>query len=290
MDDRPDIPWLRDAPRRAKWLVGVSGGADSVALLHLLHDAGFRKLIVCHLDHRLRGAASTADARFVGKLAARLGYRCETGRDDVRQHMKSEGLSLETAAREARHRFFAACATKHRCPRVLLAHHADDQAETVLWNLLRGSDGLRGMSETQEIRIGRKTLTFVRPLLGIRRDDLRRFLTGNGHRWREDASNAMPVAVRNRLRNEVLPLLADISGRDPVPPLVRAAADAADLRDETSAALDSLRLLDPQGRLHLPTLRELPPRLQRAAIHRFLAERNIPGLSRARIDEALHLL
>ena len=165
------IPWLENAAPGARWLAGISGGADSVALLHLLHRHGFRKVVVCHLDHRLRGRASTADARFVEKLADRLGYPCESAAVDVRGRMKGHGESMETAARHTRHEFFAECAAKFRCRRILLAHHADDQAETVLWNLLRGSHGLRGMRGEQEIRIAGKPLRIIRPLLELRRTD-----------------------------------------------------------------------------------------------------------------------
>jgi tRNA(Ile)-lysidine synthase len=207
------IPWLARTPRGGRWLVGVSGGADSVALLHLLLDNGFRNLVVCHLDHRLRGRASTADALFVKRLAEKLGLPCEIGRSEVRKLMAERGESMETAARNARHVFFAQCAVKHRCRRILLAHHADDQAETVLWNLLRGSYGLKGMREEQQITVERVRLRIARPLLGVRRAELVAWLEERGHPWREDASNREPVAVRNRLRNEVFPLLAELSGR-----------------------------------------------------------------------------
>lgn len=290
VDDGLDIPWLERASRRAKWLVGVSGGADSVALLHLLVDAGFRRLVVCHLDHRLRGRESTADARFVAKLAGRFGCACEVVRDDVRRRMERDSISLETAARQARHEFFACCAAKHRCPRVLLAHHAEDQAETVLWNLLRGSHGLRGMEECQTLAVGKRKLTLVRPLLRVRRADLVSFLTRRGLRWREDASNAEPIAIRNRLRREGIPLLAEITGRDPVRALVRLAEDDAELRLETRSLLDAARWLDPQGRIHLPALRGLTPRLQRAAVHRFLSQHGVSDLSRNLLDEILAML
>jgi tRNA(Ile)-lysidine synthetase-like protein len=143
-----------------------------VALLHLLVEAGFQKLVVCHLDHRLRGRASTEDAKFVRRLAEKLGLQCEIGRVDVRLRMKERCESLETAARHARHGFFAECAAKHRCRQVLLAHHSDDQAETVLWNLLRGSHGLKGMREEQTISVGGTKLRLSRPLLGLRRAEL----------------------------------------------------------------------------------------------------------------------
>lgn len=271
--------------------MGVSGGADSVALLHLLADGGFRNLIVCHLDHRLRGRASSQDARFVGRLAGHLGLPCELGRGEVRVRMQAQGESMETAARHARHEFFAACAVKYRCRRLLLAHHADDQAETVLWNLLRGSHGLKGMREEQLITVrSGLVLRVVRPLLGVRHAALVAWLSARGHRWREDPSNQQPVAVRNRLRHEVLPLLVEISGRDAVAALVRGAADAAARDDRDREAVERARLLDPQGRLHLPELRKLSLDLQRAALRQFLMEHRIPSIDRALLERALGLL
>lgn len=278
------------APRGKRWLVGVSGGADSVALLHLLLDAGFRDLVVCHLDHQLRGSASTADANFVLRLCGKLGLPCESGRIDVRKRMAASGGSMETAARHARHEFFAQCAVKHRCRRILLAHHADDQAETVLWNLLRGSHGLKGMREEQRITMERIRMRVVRPLLGVRHAEILDWLTRRGHDWREDASNREPVAIRNRLRNEVFPLLAEISGRDPVPALVRAAADSAARDEIESGWLQNLNPRDPQGRLHLPVLRELPPAIQRTVLRNYLMENGVPRVDRALLDASLGLL
>ncbi len=285
------IPWLAGASRRARWLVGVSGGADSVALLHLLVRHGFKHLVVCHLDHQLRGRAATEDARFVARLAAQLGQPCEIACDDVRERMRAHSESMETAARNARYEFFAQCALTHRCRRLLLAHHADDQAETVLWNLLRGSHGLKGMRADQAITVPpRVVLQVTRPLLGVRHAALTAWLTTHGHRWREDASNHQPIAVRNRLRNEVLPLLAEISGRDPVAALVRGATDSARRDDFATAALAQARLLDPQGRLHLPAVRKLPPDLQLTALRNFLLDHQVPAIDRALLERAAGLL
>lgn len=286
-----NIPWFNSASRQKRGLVGVSGGADSVALLHLLVAAGFRNLVVCHLDHGLRGRASTEDAKFVRRLADKLGLACEIGRAEVTARMAQRGESMETAARNARHDFFADCARKHRCCRVLLAHHADDQAETVLWNLLRGSHGLKGMREAQPLKTDAGgTLELIRPLLQVRRSELVTWLTSHGHRWREDASNALPVAVRNRLRNEALPLLAEISQRDAAQALARGAADTEDLAELEAWALEQAQVLDPQGRLHLPALRVLPVALQRIALRRFLLDHGVPSLDRALIERGLSLL
>jgi tRNA(Ile)-lysidine synthase len=285
------IPWLAGASRGKRWLVGVSGGADSMALLHLLVAAGFRKLVVCHLDHGLRGRASAEDARFVRRVAGKLGLECEVGRAEVRARMAARGESLETAARNARHEFFGECARKHRCRRVLLAHHADDQAETVLWNLLRGSHGLKGMrAEQRLVTEAGVALELSRPLLGIRRAELVAWLESQGHRWREDASNAEPIAVRNRLRNEALPLLAEISGRDVTQALVRGAANTEDLEALEAWALERAKVLDPQGRLHLPVLRDLPVALQRLALRKFLQDGGIASPERDLIERGLSLL
>ena len=121
------IPWLASASKKKRWLVGVSGGADSMALLHLLIDGGFQNLVVCHLDHGLRARASTDDAKFVRGLAGKLSLECVIDRAEVTARMEGRGESMETAARNARLEFFADCARKLRCRRVLLAHHADDQ-------------------------------------------------------------------------------------------------------------------------------------------------------------------
>lgn len=270
------IPWLATAAKGKRWLVGVSGGTDSVALLHLLVEAGFRRLVVCHLDHGLRGRASTADAKFVARLAGRLGLECEQARSDVKARMKQSGESMETAARHARHDFFAACAGKYRCPRILLAHHADDQAETVLWNLLRGSHGLKGMRATQSLATASgKRLEFTRPLLEVRRAELQAWLLEAGHSWREDASNALPVAIRNRLRNEALPLLSEISGRDAVAGLLKAMEDPEETDELESWIRDQANAMDPQGRLHVPALRLLPVAVRRLVLRDYLKDHGV---------------
>jgi tRNA(Ile)-lysidine synthase len=286
-----NIPWLVTASRRKRWLVGVSGGADSVALLHLLVERGFQNLIVCHLDHGLRGRASATDAKFVERLADKLGLTCEVFHADVSGRGREKAESMETAARNERHEFFARCARKFRCPRILLAHHADDQAETVLWNLLRGSHGLKGMSAGKKLTTESGVeLELVRPLLGVCREELVCWLKSHGHRWREDASNAEPIAIRNRLRNEALPLLAEISGRDVTAALTRGAGDAEDLRALEDWALEQAKVLDPQGRVHVPVLRALPVALQRAALRKFLQSHGIRSPERGTIDRALELL
>jgi tRNA(Ile)-lysidine synthase len=268
-----DIPWLASAPKRARWLVGVSGGADSVALLHAMTRAGFRNLVVCHLDHRLRGRASAGDARFVRALAENLGHPCEVRAVDVAA--LAGGESLETAARHARHSFFADCARTWKARRLVLAHHADDQAETVLWNLMRGSHGIKGMEPVKEMRVGRLTLEIHRPLLETRRAELVAWLRDNHLKWCEDATNAEPFAIRNRLRHEVIPLLDAITGRDATAALATLAHDAGEQKSIVDWAVRHANALDPAGRIHLPALRALPEALRRAVVAGFLAERGV---------------
>jgi len=270
--------------------VGVSGGADSVALLHLLVEAGFRDLVVCHLDHSLRGGASTGDAEFVMALARKLGLPCESGRADVAAEAETARESIETAARRARHAFFKECAIRQRCRRLLLAHHADDQAETVVWNLLRGSHGLKGIPALQEMRVGRLSLEISRPLLAVRGVDLRGWLSARGLSWREDASNAVPDVVRNRLRLEVLPVLSAVSGRDAVEMINRALAGSRDLEEIQRWAVERAGVLDPQGRLHVPALRALPEALQRAVLADHLKSAGVPGIDRSLIVSVAGLL
>src|SRR6478735_6771937 len=122
----------RDLPPDARYLIGVSGGRDSVAMLHWLISLGYERLIVCHLNHRLRGRSSDADAQFVGKLAAKYPADFDIGSADVRALAKKRKISIETAAREARYAFFAETARRRNCGTIFVGHHADDLVETFL--------------------------------------------------------------------------------------------------------------------------------------------------------------
>ena len=185
-------------------LVGVSGGADSVALLHALVQLG-RKPHVCHLNHQLRGADSDADAEFVGQLAQKHGLPFTVEKRDVAAFAAERKLSLEDAARRARHEFFAAVAERTGIKTLALAHTADDQVETFLLKLLRGAGatGLSGMEVEHELG----GMRVIRPLLGVRRSEILDYLAAEELSWREDASNADPRFTRNRIRHVLLPLL-----------------------------------------------------------------------------------
>lgn len=186
-------------------IVAVSGGADSVALLDMLASLGeFRlTLVVAHLNHSLRGAESDGDETFVRELATRYRLTCEVERADVRGLGRLERLSLEEAGRVARYDFLHRVAAKHRASAIAVAHHADDQAETVLLRLLRGagSTGLAGMAPKTADRL-------VRPLLGVTRSEIEEYLRARGLACCTDSSNADTTFLRNRVRHELLPHLA----------------------------------------------------------------------------------
>jgi tRNA(Ile)-lysidine synthase len=200
--------------RDDRLIVAVSGGADSVALLHLLCSLPefSLKLVVAHLNHLLRGEESDADERFVRELANGYGLPCEVRRSDVEQHAKQWRLSLEEAGRKARYDFFEELKMQYEAVAVAVAHHADDQAETFLLRLLRGA-GTTGLSAMAPVNQG----GIIRPLLEISRQELRDYLTEKQLTFREDTSNTDRSFLRNRIRHELLPLLADyspgISGR-----------------------------------------------------------------------------
>lgn len=191
-----------------------------MALLHLMREAGFTNLILCHLNHGLRGMESTGDAAFVRRLAKKCELKCEIEEEDVAALAEKRRISTETAAREARHAFLLRMAEKHDVWVVLLAHHAEDQAETILANLCRGSGlaGLAGMHAVQRLDSG---LHLVRPMLQVRRSEIDAYLKSKRLKFREDSSNQSLKHRRNRLRHEVLPLLNDVFARDVVPQVIR---------------------------------------------------------------------
>ncbi|MBL8848916.1 MAG: tRNA lysidine(34) synthetase TilS [Planctomycetaceae bacterium] len=192
-------------------LAAVSGGADSVALVRglvTLRDRQGLELGAAHLNHQLRGKESTADAAFVRQLCASLNVALVDEQTDVRRVAAEQGIGIEEAARNARYDFFIRAAREQHCPWVLVAHTADDQVETVLHHLLRGTgiDGLRGIPATRPLAAD---VMLGRPLLNIGRALIEAYLRALPQDWREDASNRDTSLTRNRIRHVLLPVLRE---------------------------------------------------------------------------------
>jgi tRNA(Ile)-lysidine synthase len=188
-------------------LVGVSGGPDSVALLHCLVALSGKwalHLVVGHLNHRLRGEAADQEAAFVERLASRLGVPCEVGSRDVASYSAEHRLSIQEAARAVRYAFYEDVAAGHGARKIALGHQADDNAESILIYLLRGT-GPRGLAGIPPVRDGR----FIRPLIDLSRTQIVQFLEQRGFEYVRDDSNLDPKYLRTRIRHELLPLLKD---------------------------------------------------------------------------------
>ncbi len=250
-------------PTGASLLLAVSGGPDSMALLHgatRLADSRGWRLSVAHLDHGLR-ADSAADASFVTDAAAALGLACAARRTDVAELAAVDGRTIEEAGREARYRFLEEIAGADTL--IATAHTADDSAETILLNLVRGS-GLAGASGIPPQR-GR----VVRPLIGERRVTLRHALDEAGIEYRLDPSNEQLDAARNRVRHEVMPALERLN-----PAAVDALTRFGRLAAEDDALLDAIATAElakrrtAEGRIdwHDPPARALGRRVLRLAI------------------------
>ena len=260
--------------------VALSGGADSVALVWLLHEvdalgdwpAGIAGLI--HVNHGLRGDESARDEAFCRSLAERLTLPIEVAHADVAREARAAGLSIEAAGRATRYRFFAEAAARLDASIVATAHTLDDQAETVLLRLLRGA-GSRGLSG-----IRRQRGPFIRPLLDCRRADLRHYLADRGETYCEDSSNDDIAFVRNRIRHRLLPVIEQISPAGIVA-LARFAALSADdetyLEQAAAEAAPAVVLSGSNGvQLDVEALAMLPPAIGRRVV-RLAAERAVPS-------------
>jgi tRNA(Ile)-lysidine synthase len=197
--------------RGGKILVAVSGGLDSMVLLQALEKISARhkwKLTVAHFNHQLRGRASDADETFVRKIAMQRRLPFIAGRADVKIFAKKSRLSIEMAARKLRHEFFARIARGRKIKTIALAHHADDQVELFFLRVLRGAggEGLAGMKWKSPSPAG-QTISIVRPLLDFSKAEFAEFARKNKIQFRDDTTNFSRDFLRNRIRNELLPLL-----------------------------------------------------------------------------------
>lgn len=190
-------------------LVAVSGGVDSIVLLHVLRELKKElklTLAVAHFDHGIR-PDSAQDAEFVRKLARSLKLRFYTERADVPAYAKARKLSLEVAARQLRYQFLEKTAKAHKFNKIALGHTLNDQAETLLMRLLRGS-GLEGLSGIPPMRPGEHG-QYIRPLIECTRDQIEAFAKIHKLRWREDITNYDTTILRNKIRHELIPILRE---------------------------------------------------------------------------------
>jgi tRNA(Ile)-lysidine synthase len=196
-------------------VVGVSGGPDSLCLLHLLHTCGYSVLAV-HVNHQLRAEADREED-VVREFATNLNVSFIHTRVDVHRFAADQKLSIEESARILRYRFLMDVAEQHQAQAVAVAHQADDQIETVLMHLLRGSGlaGLRGMPYRGTLPVFSKTIPVVRPLLGVWREEIVEYCAQNGITPCFDASNADSRYFRNRIRKELIPLLKTYNDQAP---------------------------------------------------------------------------
>ncbi len=190
---------------REHLLIACSGGADSVALFHLLRELRLDwgiKLSVIHFDHKLR-STSSADSKFVRSLAKR--FKIPIYDDRRKGDLLKEGLSPEEAARKIRYEFFVKAAEKMGIKKIALGHQQDDQAETLLMRLIQGT-GPRGLQGIRPL-IKEKGITFIRPLMDVSRKEIRAYLKKHSYAYREDATNRSKRFLRNQVRHDLLPLL-----------------------------------------------------------------------------------
>ncbi|MEE8470539.1 MAG: tRNA lysidine(34) synthetase TilS [Dehalococcoidia bacterium] len=264
-------------------LVGVSGGPDSVCLLMIL--AELRKTLrmtlhVAHLNHQLRGAESDGDADYVSSLARELDIPVTVERQDVKAYQKEHRLSPEEAARKVRYEFFSRVALSLNSETVAVGHTADDQIETVLMHLVRGTGlaGLRGMQPLSTRNLSnRAKLRIARPLLEIRREETEAYCALRGLSPRSDSSNRCPNQLRNQVRSQLIPLLHQYN-----PDI-----EEALLRTTRASAADLAFIDEATSRLWGPVAREQPDGI---AIDRAEFSHLHPALKRHLIRSVLERL
>ncbi len=272
-------------PPGSTLVLAVSGGLDSMVLLHLvqrLREEYSWRVVVAHYNHRLRGSESDLDAEFVKAAALTMGLPFFTEAGDVRSFAKANSLSVEMAARELRHQFLAKTAKNQQCDQIVLAHHADDQAELFWIRMLRGTwgAGLSGMRSCSPSPAD-KTIHLIRPLLHFSRQELVLFAQETNVSYREDSSNQDLSYQRNRVRHCVLPILQEASKR-PVPEITLRFMQL--LAEQQSFLEDQAEVW--QTERH-PDFVTLHPALQRQLMHAALIQHGLKP-STDLIEHLLH--
>ena len=255
-----------------KVLVGVSGGADSVCLLLLLsklqQELKFT-LEVVHVEHGIRGEESRGDAAFVEDLCRCHQIPCQVIEVDVPAYCKETGLGTEEAARVLRYEVFERLALEKKA-KVALAHHQEDNAETILFQMARGSS-LAGLCGMQPIREDANGVKYIRPLLSFRREEIEGFLRAHGLEWCEDSTNADVAYSRNFLRAKVLPDLAKVNARA-VEHINQTAVHLSEMKSyldaETERVWNTLATIEDKVVLDAKIVMELPKVLQRQVAHK----------------------
>jgi tRNA(Ile)-lysidine synthase len=272
-------------PRQERHLVGVSGGVDSRVLLHLLPMIGFPDLVVCHLNHNLRGAESLEDSNLVSRLTCRLGLPLHI---ETLAELPGTG-SLESAAREARLQCFARAAANFSTSSLLLAHHADDQVETFLFNLFRGTGSLENaaIKAESQITVGTRDLWVRRPLLQVWKEEIYEFAAAYRLEFREDSTNLSRQMIRNRVRHDMIPEIEKLMGR----PVKRALLRTIELAASEGEFLRSLvPNVESQAELDVGELRKYPVVIQRRTILCWLRHQKIKDCGFDEIEAVRSLL
>ena len=268
--------------------MGFSGGCDSVALATMLLEAGFSRLTLLHLDHGLR-SESSEDAAWVARFADSRGLAHLVQRTDVASAAKAHKIGIEEAGRNVRYAFFAAAAKALHVRKVLVAHHADDQVETFLFRLLRGSGaaGLCGMSAYSPRTVDGVSFDLLRPMLEVWRAEIDTWIKEKRLDFREDSSNRDPRWTRNRIRHALIPALEDIMSKPVKAAIWRAAevlrADDAHLNELTTVLSHEEQTLD------VAVLRSVPASIQRRLVVRWLRHRDVSNVGFDVVEAVLGL-
>jgi tRNA(Ile)-lysidine synthase len=261
-------------------LVGVSGGRDSIALLTLLSELQGCHPIACHVHHGIRKCTADDDCRYTEQYARSLGIPCLVEYVDVPRMAARKKMSLETTARLLRQEAFLRWKEQYPNCVVALAHHRDDQAETILFRLCRGTGRLGGM---RAVSTWPNHTTVLRPLLGISREEITQWLIDRGISWQDDESNEDTSIPRNAFRHSIFPQLNHILGRDVRPIICRAARLDDENEKALSQAISTLHVIDPQGRLFLPKVLPLPLELRKAILLDYLKKQGVSDLTEEHI-------
>ncbi len=278
-------------------IVALSGGADSVCLLLVLRELREQmefELEALHIEHGIRGKESLEDAAFVEKLCKGLSISCHVAHVDVPAFAMEKGIGTEEAARLLRYRVFSEYASKQN-GQMVLAHHMDDNAETVLFQMLRGS-GLKGMCGISRARWDENGVKFLRPFLHIRRSEIEEYLEQAGQAYCTDSTNLENEYNRNYLRNEIIPRLKEINSAA-VPHISKTAAYLEEVRDflsmEAQKAMDRLRVREQDAViLDAEELKNLHSALQKEVIYEAVAEAagSKKDITSAHVEAVLWLL